>query len=699
MTNGYSERNSNQNDALDLPRLFGTLWRGKWVVLAATAASFFLALYFALVLATPMYPARATIALQDGNQSIIGDIESIFAGGGADATSMNTELEVIRSRQLVGQLVDDLQLVSDPEFNPALDAPSWIGGLVQRLRQDSGEHAPETLRNAVIDSVTSEIRVSGIRLSSAFTVSMETTSPEKSARIVNRLAELYIENQIIRKLEAATQAISFLSDRTSELALSVEDLEQQLAQRSEIGQTTSPEIIQVLTQQLGDLRQRIDAEHRQNEDRVELAHALRSAATTDDRLRIALTSGEVELSRLAQGADRSESALQGFDAAIEVFLSGLDRDVLRATQQVEALEASAATLSSRIARQAQSLIELQQLEREASAARLLYETFLTRLQEASVQQGLETADARILSEAVPRPASSPRVGLIVAMALTLGAMTGSLIVLAAENRFAGIRTRDDLKDTAQLPVFATLPRLPVTSRDQVLACLKDNPTSLFSEAVRDLRTSVLLSSSRSAPQVILLTSSVPAEGKTTLAIALSRSLQSLEGKRVLLLEADLRRKTLQSYVDRNPGASLIDVLSGRVSIEECRPYDADFGVDVLSGGKAQINAADLFSSPRFNTLMERLRQSYDHIVIDSPPVLAVPDARAIAQHADVTVFVARWSSTTRLQIRQGLDMLKTVGHPADGVVLSQIDLRRMKSYGYSGQYGYDSDTGAYYGAT
>jgi capsular exopolysaccharide synthesis family protein len=214
--------------------------------------------------------------------------------------------------------------------------------------------------------------------------------------------------------------------------------------------------------------------------------------------------------------------------------------------------------------------------------------------------------------------------------------------------------------------------------------------------VRNLRTSILMSNIDRPPQVMLVTSSVPGEGKTTTAIALARNLTAMEGKRVLLVEADMRRKSLRSYVENDTIISLIDVLMGQVDINHVDLWNDDLGVNVLAGSDAQMNATDLFASNKFGDLMAMLRRDYDHIVIDTPPVLAVPDARVIATHADAVIYAVHWSRTTRMQVRQGLEMLESIGISLTGTVLTQVDTKKMKSYGYGGQYGYDGYASKYY---
>jgi capsular exopolysaccharide synthesis family protein len=383
--------------------------------------------------------------------------------------------------------------------------------------------------------------------------------------------------------------------------------------------------------------------------------------------------------------------------AVNSYLADQRRDLMRGQQQLETLRRSEQDLGAQIRQQSEDFLALQQLEREVDAARLLYETFFTRLQEASVQQGLETADARVLSEAVPRGASSPQRQRILLLSGILGAILGAGIVLVREWRFAGFRTSDDLRRETGQRILGSVPRLENDDRRFALQHMKTKPNSIFAEAVRNLRTSILMSNIDKEPQVILMTSSIPAEGKTTLSIALTRYLTSMEGKRALLLEADIRRKTLRAYVDNEPTISLMDVLLGKVASENIDLYNEELGIEVLAGSEAGGNAADLFASRRFKDLITALRQEFDYIVIDSPPVLAVPDARVLAGYADAVVFVVKWGSTTKTQVEQGVEMLRSVDARITGMILSGVDQNKMKSYGYKGQYGYDGYSSGYYG--
>ncbi|NOA69502.1 polysaccharide biosynthesis tyrosine autokinase [Roseobacter sp. HKCCD7906] len=687
------------DDEIDLLALLGTLWRGKWIVLMAAVLSMVLGGVYAFRLAVPLYPATVTVALNAQQQQVITDIESILGGGAWDNVAINTELEVLRSRELVGQLVDRLDLTSDPEFNAALRVRSRFDNLraavLAPLQGGPAEEVTSSVRDEVIDTLLQQISASSVRSSLALTISVTTTEPAKSVRIANALAEIYIENQILVKLEALTRATAFLSTRTVELRENLEDVEGQLAAFSEQAEMISPEVLVAQGIQLRELRTRIREQEVRATDMRARLEKLQMLQSQQDVEGFILAADEFRLTRSLTQFRNGRISEAELNAQLDDYLDQLASDAVRNEQQVAALENAEQELSARIQRQSEELIALQQLEREAEAARLLYENFFTRLQETNVQQGLEVADSRIISEAVPRPASSPNKPFVVVLSVVLGALLGSGLVLLREMRFAGFRTSDDLRLQTQKTVLASVPVIPAKDRQATLRYLSDKPNSIVAEAIRNLRTSVLMSNVDKPPRVIMITSSVPGEGKTTLALALSRIMTGM-GKKVLLIEADIRRRTFKEYFDTDASVALLDLLLGTVKAEDVDPFVPEVGFDVLTGSKSDVNATDLFTSEKFASLMKGLRTTYDYIIIDTPPVLAVPDARVIGAHADAIIYGVAWDRTTKTQVRQGLDMLDSVGLTITGLVLSQVDQRKMKTYGYGGQYGYDTNGSKYY---
>ena len=390
-------------------------------------------------------------------------------------------------------------------------------------------------------------------------------------------------------------------------------------------------------------------------------------------------------------------AREAFLARADVRLQSIENDVVRNRAQVRSLEVSLLATEQDAGLEFDKLQTIQQAERELASTQTLYETFLTRLKETSLQQGLQQADSRVLSESPGGFYVSPQKSRILVMSGILGFMVGLAIILGRQYLHTGFRTSTDLERQLGLPVIGQIPRLKIRGRKQLVPFLIENPTSAAVEAYRNLRTSVLMSSLDTPPQIILSTSAVPGEGKTTNALSLAQNFAGL-GKRVLLLEGDIRRQTLFEYFDlsRNIGG-LLTVLEGHKTLPEVVVHDERMGIDILFGEKSTANAADVFSSATFAEFLQSLRESYDYIIIDTPPVLVVPDARVLGQHADALIFTVAWNRTSGEQIRESIRQLASVNVPITGMVLSQIDAAGMKRYGYGDRYGAYSGYGkAYY---
>jgi len=678
---------------IDFGTLASVVWRERLFVIFVVILFIAAAVGYVLRVAVPMYPATAVIEVSSEEQRVMTDIESVVSGASSDTASLNTQAVVLKSRLLVGTLVDRLNLVADPEFNPELQEPSptSISGVLQLIGLTQPETWTETsLRNRVIDNLQDTITVSNQRQTMVFNVTSTTTDPDKSALISNTLAEIYIESQTNEKFEANQRASAFLSKRAAELKQALEQQESARNAYYERDSSITPEALTAASGQLRDLRTRLS--DLETSKAIQAQTLTRLAALRDDPLAFSEVAQDSQLSQLIRRRGAGDASVA---ALVERSLARQATEVERTDQKIVALRASEADLNAQVARQGEELIELQQLERELEATRLLYESFLTRLKETNVQEGLETSDSRLLSEAVPRPPSSPRTGLTVLVFAVLGLFASGGWVLLRELRFSGFRTSDDLQNTVGVTVLGSVPATGTKARGDTVRYFRDKPNSVTAEAVRNLRTSVLMSNVDKPPKVILLTSSIPGEGKTTLSMALAANMSGLN-KRVLLIEADLRRRTFNQYFDTSRTASVMDVIERPEDLGSKETFIHELGVDVIVGAKSNTNAADVFASDRFRSIIEQARTSYDYIIIDSPPVLAVPDARVIRPICDACLYVVRWSSTSKLQVAQGLQMFSSVGLNVTGLVLNQIDSRQMQRYGYGGQYGYDAYQSKYY---
>lgn len=694
---GVAASSAQDDDIIDLGALFSALWRGKFIVILAVVVAIFLGGVYAYFVATPKYRSTAVVMLNNREEQVV-DLGNVLGGLGSDRSVVNTEVEILKSRILLGKVVDKLSLTEDPEFNASLVPPSgltqlksWVKGLIMPSEEVAAPN-PESVRQGTISALLGALLIRNVPESLVFQVTVETTNQGKSARIADTLVELYILNQLEVKFEATEQATTWLTERVTNLQIALEEAEGKVTDFRAGTALVSPEALAGLEVQVKETRDRIEGtETAQQTAQTRLA-ALEAAETPEARVE---ASGDLQLQRLLPRLDEPGIA-QAFDTRYEQIVARQRADLSRSESQLQTLRTSLTTLEQQTEQQSQDLITLQQLTREAEASRLLYEYFLARLKETSAQQGVQQADSRIISPAVvPIAPAAPRKSLILAMSAVLGLLIGAGFVLIREARNRAFRNAEQLETSTGHAVIGQVPLIQAKRRLDAIAYLKEKPSSAAAEAIRNLRTSVMLSNVDMPPKVIMTSSSLSGEGKTTIALSLSLNFSSM-GKKVLLIEGDIRRRVFGQYLKTEQKDGIVSVLTGTKSFDDVVIHDDLLDADVLLGDKGQANAADIFSSERFANLLNDLRRRYDIIIIDTPPVLIVPDARVIAQNVDATVFVVRWDRTSREQVQGALREFESVGKPVSGLVLNQINPRGMKRYGYGNNYGPYSTYGSKY---
>ncbi|MEM9229790.1 MAG: AAA family ATPase [Pseudomonadota bacterium] len=606
-----------QVDDADAPSVdIAVLWAGRLRILLCAAFLGVVAGVYSYAIAPPVYRTHATVMLEPQEAQVI-DIGSVLPGMGHDEQVLNTQAQVLRSRLLVGRVVDSMGLVNDPEFNAALRTPSVLS--VRRLwslgREALGvSPVPVPVidedghRNGTVNTLIRAIDVTILADSLVFEVSIGTGNPEKSAAIVNELADLYIGDQITAKLAATERATVWLTERVVELKARLEAAEA-LARsaRTTRGLPTA--------EQLGEIERRLDAQRRRLE-----------ALGPQDRRRDAIA------------------------------------------QQVQ-------DLTEQVAEAGRSLVQLDQLTRDADATRLLYESFLTRLKETSVQNGVHQPDARLLSPAVaPLFQAYPKPPLNILVGLIAGAGLGALWVLGRAHWGARIKTAEEAERLTGLSVVARIPEF-VDKRVKVLDVFSRRPANPFAEAMRTLRSAVQIRDLDAPPKVVMVTSSARAEGKSVTAVLLAQSLATW-GKRVLVIECDVRNSVLANRLGLERKQGILSVLAGLAKFEDVVLQPAGRGIEVLTGEATSANAPDVFSTRRFDDLLSGLRARYDYIVLDAPAVLPFAETRAIASRSDLVIYLLRAGVTASHELRQGIKALRGANTPAIDVALTRCRTAR-----------------------
>ncbi len=695
-------------DEIDLLGLARTLWRGRLWMAVAGCVGLGIAWHQATYQTAPVFRATTTLALEVYSPNIV-SFQTAFNGMSGDDAELETEIAVMRSRRLITELVTTLDLTSDAEFNPYLrsaEQEAASADIIGRVRdmargalESIGAVAPaqpvpvapppaEKVLEHTVTAVTQSIAIHRQDWSYLVSITATTKGPDKSALLANTLADIYIADQLDQKFERMRQATDWLSGRVAELQSDVERSARELKSYVANANLISEEILQSLNLRLKEQRERLAETSSMAAALESRIAAMEQARASGDRTLLAAVSEDPTLDRLLPRAIAGdETAAQLFDSRFEQLMSTLSADLQRSISQQRLLQTAIDRQQAEIEQQSNELVKVEQLEREADANRVLYEYFLTRLKEASVQEGIQQADARIISPAIVSGVpSTPGRTRNLLIGLFAGILVGGGLFFLKERLDRRIRTPEQLEGVFPIPILGQIPKIPGWSRRSVFKYLSRRPASSASEAIRNLRTSLILSASDAQPQVIAITSALPGEGKTTTAFALALNYSNL-GRKVLLVEGDVRRGTFSELLERDASKiGLVEVVLGDAILEEAveRPEGLQF--DVILGGQSKRNPADVLSSADFADFIADARKLYDIVIIDTPPLLVVPDARVIAQHTDAILFSVMWNKTTSDHIRDAIQQITTTGIRPTGFVLGNIDPRGIRKYGYPNRY-------------
>ncbi|WP_068117449.1 GumC family protein [Tropicimonas marinistellae] len=675
------------------------LWRGRLLIMAITLLGLIVGFVNAEILATPIYKATSTIKLE-GEETTVAGLPSLTAGTDLwNQANLITEIGVIESYNLAEKLVLELDLLNDPDFNPYIE--SGTEGAVGDNRaggtsDGSGEPRPsdEKLLYEIASDVRDSISVINPDWSNLLDISVTDTDAERAALMSNTLADLYIRDQIEVRFERTREAKNWLSDETTALKSDLEAASRRIEEFRAKADLQNEETLSALNFQLKTLRERVESAEREMRD-LEAKKEQMVAAQASGSLSQQATAYSAATGRSLRGSvdESSEEAVAAFSDTFEKALQTVDVRLNRQRDQVASLQTSLDRQQETIDRQSREYVELRQLEREAEADRLIYEYFLARLKEASVKEGFAQASARILTPAFEGIQIAPNSPKVVVTMGFFAFLVGCGIVLLRDRINDTYRLGETLENDTGLPVLGQIPQIPGKSRIDLISYVVGKPGSAPAEAVRGLRTSLQFSSIDSPPRVIIVTSSVPGEGKTVTSVALAHHFAGL-GKAVLLVEGDVRRRAFAEIFPEPPEHSLLSVMSGEAGLLEAVQSHTTLGIDILLSAETSANPVDILSSQAFGCLMDVAREAYDVILIDTPPLLLVPDARVVGQYADSILFAVQWDSTRRVQVRDALAQLRLAGLSPDGLVLTNIDTKRMQAYGHGQRYGAYAAKGA-----
>jgi len=693
-----------------LGEIITAIGRRKRILIATVLTGLVLAGFF-LVIATPRFSAEALILIEP-QKNTFASLESVVAGLGGDAETVQSEALVLSSRALAGRVIERLSLFGDTEFNP--DGGERTASQVPTARELS----------AVVDRFIQRIVVIPRDNSRVISISFSSESPEKAADIANALADEYLVSRLEARFESTRRANDWLGLRIDELRATVQGIERQIESTREKfgllqgnGSTlSSQELVQLNTELVIARNERTNATARLSQVEVlgpgranidNLAEVLNS--TLIQRLREQEAQLEREVAELSQEYGEKHPRMiqlraeaDDLDARITVeinkIVAGLRNQVAIARARELALQESLDELKQEVAIANQNEIELRALEREAEASRSLLATMLARQKETVSQEDadFQQADARVISPAdIPLEPSFPQPALVIALALIAATILGLIIILVIELLDDGFRSGEEIERLTGVPSIGFVPRVPDTgSHDTLLGYIAAKPSTAFGEAIRTLNWSLGIVFT-SPPKSVLITSSVPGEGKTTIAACLANS-QSLSGRKVVLVDADTRQPGCHQLIgtEREPG--LVDYLVGEAALDEVLVERDWSGLTLLPAGIPSPNIPNLLDSSKMRELVEELERRFELVIIDSPPVMAAADARILCRLSDATVAVVRWEKTRRAIVCNTLAQLQAADARLAGVLVSMVDSRKHAKYGYGDSGAYTGDLEKYY---
>ncbi|MEQ5806793.1 polysaccharide biosynthesis tyrosine autokinase [Alteromonas sp. NFXS44] len=685
---------------------------------------------------TPIYSATASLLIESQPANVM-SIEEVYKSDTTRKDYMRTQYQIIQSRQVAARAVDELDLANDPVFMPPSDgeisiikeAKAWLFANLPFI-----EKAPKTeltesereekRRQAAINKLMKSINVSLVENTQVINITATSDSPRLAAAIATTMGDVYVENYLQAKVEMTTKATSFLTESMEGLRDKLTSAEKDLSDFYEKNQLVNLTngVVGLAAEELEQLsNQLLKAETTLKQNRTIYEQTQRNGADYSALARLpevlnhpniqSVRRQEAEamsrVSELSKVFGPKHPQMVSANAELDSVRDTLQtqiRDLISSiTTQYRASQDRVVTLQEEVSEAKSEYRQLSNLEntrralqREVDINQQLYNSMFTRLKETSEMGGFESANARVLDPApVPNNPTAPNKTLLIVAAFISSFGFGVLLAFVLEAMNSGVRSVDDVEKKLGQRMLGLIPVISVKRRkDMDLRAFFDSKYHQFSEAVRTLRTSLSLINLEKQNQAILVTSSVPKEGKTTVSINLSFALGQLD--KTILIDADLRRPAVGKRFDvPNYQPGLSNLIMKTHSLEECLVHDEQSGIDIICAGSIPSNPQELLAGNGFKALINYLKKTYKYVVVDTAPTQAVSDAMVVSKSCDSVIYVVRADSTSEKMIKNGLGRFLQVGHRVDGVVLNQVDLKKSdvseRYGGFYDQYGYNAN--------
>ena len=701
-----AETRSQQGD-IDLRAYWHVILKRRWLI-AAVIGSVLLVTLMLTLMATPVYRATTVMQIDNEEQHVV-QVGGVATQTEYDPDFLETQYQLLQSRALAERVAAGLRL--DPGQLEALARGGWLDPLrasLGRARAGTGRHDPEAPLPAKTELVRQGLVIEPVRNSRLVKIDFDSSDPQFSAKVANALAEAFIASGLERRFGASSYAKNYLEGQLKSVKAKLEASERQLvafAQRENLvsgadGQSLSGQNLADLNARLATAQeQRIRAQARWTEVQVTSGAALpsdmlgNSIVRTLQQQRAQLQGqyqqklevfkpdypdmqqlkgqiGEIDQQIAAELRNIRASVRAEYDAA-----AGQEHLLQR---QLAALRADALDVDSRS-------IDYNIIKREVDTNRQLYDGLLQRYKEVGVAGDVRSNNISIIDRAeVPTQRYKPRLPLNLAVGLLLGLLLAGVTTAALEYVDDSLKTPDDIEQRLHLAVLGIIPKLLRETPGEAFA----DPRSAFSESYRSLRTALQFSTNNGVPRSLLVTSAVSGEGKTTSALTLARNLAEL-GRRVLLVEGDLRNPSLQRLLARSGQMGLSTYLAGAAPLADVIQDTQDDRLKVIVAGPLPPNPAELLAGDRLVELLRVAGGQFDQIVIDGPPVMGIADAPILGNAVEGTIMVVHSARTRIATAQAAVKRLRAARTQIIGCLLTQYDAKAAGyGYEYEGYYAY-----------
>jgi capsular exopolysaccharide synthesis family protein len=690
---------------LDLRQYLNFVWRNWLFIASVTAVAFVIGVVY-LMRAVPLYTASTQVLLQQ-HQNAPG-VDPGINDSREDYSYLDNQLAILQSDSLLRRVVLKERLGLPQSTDPPKEAEE------------------QAIRNG-INSVRGASAISQSGKAQVLNIAITWDNPVRAAELANAVADAYVLDQLDARLESAKRASGWLNDRIVELRQQLRDSEEAVAHfRKEHGLTRSGPTVALNDQQLGELNGKLIAartDAAEKKARVDFIADLAAGKKTLDSLPDSLQSASTVMAalrgKLAEASQREADLLARYNRTypavvnVEAEKRDIERSMAAETQRMaESVKSDYALAKARLDAIQQAMdeatgqggpdndiaVRLRELERTAAVNKTLFEDFLQKAKVTDEQSTFRARDVRVIMPAQAGGQTFPDTRKILLTALLAGLGLGVGGAFAMEMLRAGFTSPREVEEALGIPVLTSIRRL---NKSELVKDGKTipvpfyqihHPLSPFSESIRTLRSGIHMSDVDQPPRVIHVTSALPGEGKTTIAVSLAVSAASA-GLKVVLVDADLRHPSASRFFKLDKETGLVDLLTGAGKTDNVLRSYKDLKLTILPAGSKSINPPDVLASERMKALISHLKDTFDYVVVDTPPIGPVVDAVIVAKLADKTILVVEWASTARELVETSLKQVSAQKRVA-GVVFNFVDQDRAQKYG--GEYYYGKSYEKYY---